>query len=68
MPERYIDIDDADLRAAQEALGTTSIEETVAAALRETAAVAARRREIERLTTQHPASLADREERRRPWR
>jgi Arc/MetJ family transcription regulator len=47
MTKRLVDIDDAALRAAQEASGLATIKETVAAGLRELAAIAARRREIE---------------------
>ncbi|MGR6964106.1 cupin domain-containing protein [Geodermatophilus sp. URMC 61] len=48
MTERLVDIDDADLDAARVALSTSTIEETVGRALREAAASAARRREVER--------------------
>src|SRR4051794_35793077 len=47
--KRLVDIDDADLDAAREALSTSTIKETVGRALREAAASAARRREVERL-------------------
>ncbi len=68
MTKRLVDIDDADLAAAREALATSTIKETVARALREAAAAAARRREVERLTAGSSAALADAEQRDRAWR
>lgn len=68
MPKRLVDIDDADLDAARDALKTRTIKDTVAVALREAAAAAARRREIERLTSGSLAELADKETRRTLWR
>ena len=44
---RLIEIDKRDLAAARSELGTTSVEDTVRAALREVAAVAARLRELQ---------------------
>lgn len=67
MTKRLIDIDDADLQAAQEALATTTMKDTVRAALREAAAAAARRREIERLTGGSLRALADQDARRELW-
>jgi hypothetical protein len=68
MTKRLVEIDDSDLRAAQEALATRTIKETVARALREAAANAARRREVERLAAGSLAALASKEERRALWR
>lgn len=68
MTKRLVDIDDADLDAAREALETSTIKETVATALREAVAAAARRREIERLTAGAMAPLADKRQRRELWR
>ncbi|MGH3730461.1 MAG: hypothetical protein ACRDTU_17160 [Micromonosporaceae bacterium] len=68
MTKRLVEIDDNDLRAAREALATQTIKETVGLALREAAANAARRREIERLTAGSLSGLADKRERRQLWR
>jgi Arc/MetJ family transcription regulator len=51
MAKTLIDIDDEYLAAAQQALGTTTKKDTVNAALREVAALAARRRDLQRLTS-----------------
>lgn len=59
MARRLVDIADADLESAREALHTKTIKDTVTAALRAAAAQAARRREIERLTSGALADLAD---------
>jgi Arc/MetJ family transcription regulator len=67
MTKRLVDIDDSDLQAAQEALATRTIKETVGQALRDAAAAAARRREIQRLTAGSLAGLADKEERTKLW-
>ena len=66
--KRLVDIDDTDLAAAREALATSTIKETVARALREAAASAARRREVERLTDGSSGALADPVERDQAWR
>jgi hypothetical protein len=49
--KRLVEVADEDLEAAREALQTTTIHETVTAALRLAAAQAARRREIERFVS-----------------
>jgi Arc/MetJ family transcription regulator len=49
MTKTLIEIDDEYLAAAQQALGTTTKKDTVNAALREVAALAARRRDLHRL-------------------
>ena len=67
MTKRLVDIDDSDLQAAQEALATRTIKDTVGQALRDAAAAAARRREIQRLTAGSLAGLADKEERAKLW-
>lgn len=59
MTKRLVEIADADLDAAREALHTETIKDTVNGALRAAAAQAARRREIERLTSGALAELAD---------
>ena len=59
MTKTLIDIDDEYLVAAQQALGTATKKDTVNAALREVAAMAARRRDLQRLTS---GGLPDRED------
>lgn len=71
--KRLVEIDDADLLAAQHALGMTgavpvTIKDAVAAGLREIAAVEARRREIARLTAGSLAPMANRAVRDEAWR
>lgn len=66
--KRLVEIDDADLDAARVALATATIKETVGRALREAAASAARRREVERLLDGSAALLAGGEDRDRAWR
>ena len=66
--ERLVEIDDADLDAARAALSISTTRETVGGALREAAASAARRREVERLLDGSSALLAAGEERDRAWR
>lgn len=61
-----VDIDGADLALARDALRT--IQDTVNAALREATAVAARGREVERLTSGSIAALADEHPHRERWR
>ena len=51
MTKTLIEIDDEYLAAAQQALGTATKKDTVNAALREVAALAARRRDLHRLTS-----------------
>ncbi|MGY1681674.1 DUF2191 domain-containing protein [Geodermatophilus sp. SYSU D01176] len=68
MTKRLVEIDDADLEAARAALSTATIRETVGRALREAAAAAARRREVERLIDGSSALLAAGEDRDRAWR
>ncbi len=68
MTKRLIEIDDSDLDAAREALQTTTIKGTVSEALRLAVAHAARRREIERLTSGALADLADPDVMGSAWR
>ncbi len=68
MTKRLVEIDDADLDAAREALHTRTIKATVTEALRVAAAQAARRREIERLTSGALAELTDPAVRDAAWR
>jgi Arc/MetJ family transcription regulator len=51
MAKTLIDVDEESLVAAQEALHTETKKDTVNAALRAVAALAARRRDLERLTS-----------------
>jgi len=66
--KRLIDLDDELLETARRELGTTTIADTVRAALREAAAHRARRRQIEWLTAGGLASLADPVQREAVWR
>lgn len=59
MPKTLIDIDEGLLAAAQAALGTTTKKGTVNAALAQAAALAARRRDIERLCAGSFPDLAE---------
>ena len=59
MTKRLVDLDDADVAAAREALGTKTLKDTVTRALREASASAARRREVERLVGGSMKALAD---------
>jgi Arc/MetJ family transcription regulator len=67
MTKRLVEIDDEDLRVAQELLQVSTIKETVALALKEVIAVDARRRYIELLRDGHLELMADKDERRRAW-
>jgi Arc/MetJ family transcription regulator len=68
MTKRLVDLDDADVAAAREALGTKTLKDTVVQALREATASAARRREVERLIAGSMKALAEKDERARVWR
>ncbi len=67
MAKTLVDIDEALLAQAQEALGTSTKKETINRALAEVVAVTARRREIERLDRGTYADLGDPEVMRRAW-
>ena len=67
MTKTLIDIDDEYLAAAQQALGTTTKKDTVNAALREVAALAARRRDLRRLTSSGLPDLEDQDVMRAAW-
>jgi Arc/MetJ family transcription regulator len=67
MTKRLVEIDDEDLRVAQELLQVSTIKETVALALKEVIALDARRKYIELLRDGHLALMADKDERRRAW-
>lgn len=67
MTKTLIDVDDDDLAAAQQILSTETKKDTVNAALREVVALAARRRDLQRLTSSSLADLADDEVMRTAW-
>lgn len=67
MTKTLIEIDDDYLAAAQQALGTTTKKDTVNAALREVTALAARRRDLQRLTSGGLPDLDDEDVMRAGW-
>ncbi|WP_349904377.1 hypothetical protein [Parafrigoribacterium humi] len=67
MTKRLVEIDDEDLRVAQELLQVSTIKETVALALKEVIALDARRKYIALLRDGHLELMADKDERRRAW-
>jgi Arc/MetJ family transcription regulator len=67
MAKTLIEIDDEYLAAAKQALGTTTKKDTVNAALREVAALAARRRDLHRLTSGGLPDLEDEDVMRAAW-
>lgn len=67
MTKRLVEIDDGDLKRAQELLGASTIRETVARAIKEVIAADARRQHLEQLHTGYLAPMADKEYRRRAW-
>jgi Arc/MetJ family transcription regulator len=67
MAKTLIEIDDEYLAAAQQALGTVTKKDTVNAALREVAALAARRRDLHRLTSGGLPDLEDEDVMRAAW-
>jgi Arc/MetJ family transcription regulator len=68
MAKTLIDIDEEQLAAAQEVLQTQTKKDTVNAALREVTALAARRRDLQRLISGRLPDLADEEVMRAAWR
>jgi Arc/MetJ family transcription regulator len=68
MAKTLIEIDDEYLATAQEVLGTATKKDTVNAALREVAALAARRRDLRRLTSRSLPDLEDESVMRAAWR
>jgi Arc/MetJ family transcription regulator len=68
MAKTLIDVDEESLAAAQEALHTETKKDTVNAALRAVAAMAARRRDLERLTSGSLPDLEDAEVMQAAWR
>lgn len=67
MAKTLIDIDDAELARAKRALRTTTKKDTVNRALAEATALAARRRDLERLIEGRLADLGDGELMNRAW-
>jgi len=68
MTKTLIEIDDEYLAAAQQALGTSTKKDTVNAALREVTALAARRRDLQRLTSRGLPDLEDEDVMQAAWR
>jgi Arc/MetJ family transcription regulator len=68
VPKTLIDVDEQYLAAAQAALHTETKKDTVNAALREVAALAARRRDLQRLRSGALADLEDDNVMREAWR
>jgi Arc/MetJ family transcription regulator len=67
MAKTLIEIDDEFLVTAQEVLGTATKKDTVNAALREVAALAARRRDLRRFITRSLPDLEDEDVMRAAW-
>jgi len=67
MTKTLVEIDDEYLAAAQQALGTATKKDTVNAALREVAALAARRRDLQRLASGGLPDLEDQDVMRAGW-
>jgi Arc/MetJ family transcription regulator len=68
MAKTLIDVDEKYLAAAQQALHTETKKDTVNAALRAVAALAARRRDLQRLVSGGLPDLEDAEVMRAAWR
>lgn len=67
MAKTLIDVNEDDLAAAQRALNTETKKDTVNAALRAVAALAARRRDLQRLVSGGLPDLEDAEVMRAAW-
>jgi Arc/MetJ family transcription regulator len=67
MAKTLIDIDEDQLAAAQRVLKTQSKKDTVNAALRQVNALAARRRDLDRLTSGRLPDLSNEEVMRAAW-
>jgi Arc/MetJ family transcription regulator len=67
MAKTLIEIDEESLAAAARVLGTKTKKDTVNAALREVTALAARRRDIDRLTSRGLPDLEDEDVMRAAW-
>jgi Arc/MetJ family transcription regulator len=68
MAKTLIEIDEQYLAAAQRELGTTTKKDTVNTALREVAALAARRRDLRRLLSDGLPDLEDEDVMQAAWR
>lgn len=68
MAKTLVDVDEEQLVAAQKELGTRTKKDTVNAALRQVTALAARRRDLERLAAGELPDLVDDEVMRAAWR
>jgi Arc/MetJ family transcription regulator len=68
MAKTLIDVDEDSLAVAQQVLHTETKKDTVNAALRAVAAMAARQRDLERLTSGSLPDLEDPEVMRAAWR
>ena len=67
MAKTLIDIDEEQLAAAQQVLNTETKKDTVNAALRLVTSMAARRRDLQRLTSGALPDLADQDVMRTAW-
>jgi Arc/MetJ family transcription regulator len=67
MTKTLIDVDEAQLAAAQKILKTETKKDTVNAALRQVTALAARRRDLQRLISGELADLTDHDVMRAAW-
>jgi Arc/MetJ family transcription regulator len=67
MAKTLIDVDEDYLAAAQQVLHTQTKKDTVNAALREVTALAARRRDLQRLTSGELPDLLDEQVMRAAW-
>jgi Arc/MetJ family transcription regulator len=67
LAKTLIDVDEDTLAAAQEVLGTSTKKDTVNAALRAVAALAARRRDLQRLVSGGLPDLEDEQVMRAAW-
>jgi Arc/MetJ family transcription regulator len=67
MAKTLIEIDEQYLAAAQRELGTTTKKDTVNTALREVTALAARRRDLKRLTARSLPDLEDEDVMKAAW-
>jgi Arc/MetJ family transcription regulator len=67
MAKTLVDVDEEQLAAAQEVLKTATKKDTINAALRQVTALAARRRDLERLAADGLPDLADHDLMRAAW-
>jgi Arc/MetJ family transcription regulator len=67
MAKTLVDVDEEQLEAAREVLKTATKKDTINAALRQVTALAARRRDLQRLTSGRLPDLADEDVMRAAW-